>query len=979
MAPPTTPTPTSTLTVLSANIRGFRTNVGELTHTALTQRADVVVAVETFLDNNCVTTCDKITGYSHWLRRDRHSGQGGGLAVCHREGLHIDVLEVNTPDAMEMMFFRIILVDRGALLLCAMYRPQWQGSEPLNYLINNLDEIMETNNCHNVAIVGDLNQHLVTRAFTELTVVQGLTNHVTFPTHQRGGSLDPVLTDLISDCVQCRPLDYVGSSDHLAVLSTIKLAPAREEEHERTIWLWDRANWDAVRNALRDMSWDTVFTSDIDHDVSKLNTILLDLQQQHVPNRTYNTNPKDQPWFGYRCRVAAEQKHNAWTRYKRHPTQYNKSLHRAACKAMTRVAKWAKAKWEEDCRRKLSSNQTDPKQWWGLVKEKQGVNTYERIPALVKPCGDLAITSQEKADLLAQVFSKKMRTPEPDRQPPPLPRLTGSILESVVITEAEVRRHLKDVNVRKASGPDGISPHLLKVCTDELATPLALIYRQCLVSRVWPSQWKEARVTPVHKKKQRSEPNNYRPISLLSVVSKIFERIISEQLTRFLDEHHLQSSKQFGFRKGRSTSDLLLLLSKSWQDSLDAGRPSLVIALDIAGAFDTVWHQGLIAKLEQFGISGDLLHLFSSYLTGRSIHVVVNGHTSTSYPVRASVPQGSVLGPLLWNIYFNDLLQTIPSASAYADDCTLSWNYERGDAQTVVQSVNAILSDIVAWGDRWQVKFASNKTQTMVITRSCEEAHELRGRLRMGDNTIPLQDSVNILGVEVDSRLLFDRHLEKVAQKASQRVTLLRRLQHLLHADGLLTLYKAQVRPIMEYAPLTWMSSANCHLNLLDKVQRRAERLITSSAQQTQPRQQQQQRQHQQQQQQRQLRQQQHQQQQQRQEEELVVRDTLEHRRRVAALTVLHKAQIQHVPHLADLRATWRRSERSTRKVLGNDLLLEAPRSRSSTHQRTFSSAAVSWWNNLTAVVDVRRLSTQQMKVTTHKWLRLHPPCEGTS
>lgn len=954
----TTTTNNATLTILTANVRGFRTNVGELTHTALTQHADIVVAVETFLDDSCVTTCDKITGYSHWTRRDRHGGQGGGLAVCHREGLQIDFLTVNTPDVLEIMFLRALLEDRGALLLCVMYRPQWQGSEPLTYLTDNLDDIMATHHCQNVVVVGDLNQHLVMRAFTELTVVQGLHNHVDFPTHQRGGSLDPVLTDLAGGSVRCRPLDFVGTSDHLAILSTLTLAPAREEERRRTIWLWDRADWGEIRRALRELPWDTVLTGDPHHDVNTFTTILLNLQQEHVPHRSYTTNPKDQPWFGYRCRVAAEKKHSAWQRYKRRPTQRNKALHRAACKAMTQAAKWARTRWEEHNRRRLSSNQMDAKSWWSLVKENQGLTSHDRVPALTKPCGGLAVTSQEKADVLAQMFSEKMRTPEPEKQPPPLPRLAVANINNIVVTRDAVRRHLKGVNVRKAPGPDGVSPHFLKHCADELTTPLANIFHQCLVSGTWPSQWKEARVTPVHKKKKRSDPKNYRPISLLSVLSKTFERIIGEQVTRFLDEHHLQSQRQFGFRKGRSTADMLLLMTQSWHDALDAGRPSLVIALDIAGAFDTVWHRGLLAKLEQIGITGDLLHLFSSYLTNRSLRVVVNGHTSASYPVEASVPQGSVLGPILWNIYLNDLLQSTPSARAYADDCTLSWTYEREEAEEVVQSANALLSDVMAWGDRWQVKFAPDKTQAMVVSRSPRDAREMRGRLRMGANTVPLQDSVDILGVEIDSRLLFDRHLENVARQASQKVTLLRRLRHLLDAEGLLTLYKAQVRPVMEYAPLSWMSSARCHLNLLDKVQRRAERLINDARQPRPPPQQpwRQQR------------------QQLGQEDEPELRDTLEHRRRVAALTVLHKAQIQQVPHLADLRATWRRSERCTRTVQSNDLLLEVPRSHSSSHQRTFSSAAAVWWNDLTAVVDIRPLSTQQMKVATHKWLRLHPP-----
>ena len=638
---------------------------------------------------------------------------------------------------------------------------------------------------------------------------------------------------------------------------------------------------------------------------------------------------------------------------------------------MVRTAKWAKERWEHNTKRKLSSNHLSPKQWWSLVKERQGVASHDRIPALNKPDGGLALSSLEKADLLAQTFSQKMRTPDPDRQLPALPRPVASSLEEVLITEDAVRRHLKEVNTKKAPGPDGVSPHLLKHCAEELIKPLVTIFQQCLLSREWPSLWKEARVTPIHKKKLKSEPNNYRPISLLSVVSKTFERIICEQLTQYLEENHLQSPSQFGFRKGRSTSDLLLLLSKAWHDALDIGRPSLVIALDIAGAFDCVWHRGLTAKLEQLGITGNLLHLLSSYLTGRSLRVAVNGHASASFPVEASVPQGSVLGPILWNIFFNDLLQCTPSASAYADDCTLSWTYERGEEADVVQSVNTQLADIMAWGKRWQVKFAPDKTQAMVISRSRDDAEQLRGRLKLGGDTIQLQESVDILGVEVDSRLRFDGHLKKVASKASKKVTLLRRLSHLLSPDGLLTLYKAQVRPIMEYAPLTWMSSAQCHLSLLDKVQRRAERLIAAAQRPNE-------RQHH-------LPMQQQQQQQQprrqrtgRQEEghhapetESVLGDSLEHRRRVAALTVLHKAQLQHVPHLAGLRATWRRSERSTRTVLSNDFLLEVPRSRSSTHQRTFSIAAVMWWNALTCDVNVEGLSTQQVKVASHRWLRL--------
>ena len=245
-----------------------------------------------------------------------------------------------------------------------------------------------------------------------------------------------------------------------------------------------------------------------------------------------------------------------------------------------------------------------------------------------------------------------------------------------------------DVDTKKAPGPDGVSPFLLKRCAGELSKPLTHIFQQCLSSSTWPTAWKEARVTPVHKKKDKGDPSNYRPISLLSVLSKTLERVIAEQLTRHLDSHYLFSDRQYGFRRGRSASDLLLLLAKKWHEALDSSRLSLVIALDIAGAFDRVWHRGLLAKLEQFGVAGDLLELFSSYLQDRCLRVVVSGRTSATYPIEASVPQGSILGPILWNIYFNELLQSLPLASAYADDCTLSHSYNRVEIAYVIEDTN---------------------------------------------------------------------------------------------------------------------------------------------------------------------------------------------------------------------------------------------------------------------------------------------------
>ena len=157
-----------------------------------------------------------------------------------------------------------------------------------------------------------------------------------------GSLLDPALADLSVDSVLCSQLNRVGSSDHNDILCTLELNPAQEEESQPTIWFWERANWQAIKEALGATDWGATFSENVNHSVAALTHILLSVQTQHVPHRIYRTEPQDQPWFGYRCRMAAAEKYSAWTRYKRLPTNCNKAMHRAVCKSMTRAAKWAR-------------------------------------------------------------------------------------------------------------------------------------------------------------------------------------------------------------------------------------------------------------------------------------------------------------------------------------------------------------------------------------------------------------------------------------------------------------------------------------------------------------------------------------------------------------------------------------------------------------------------------------------------------------
>ena len=430
---------------------------------------------------------------------------------------------------------------------------------------------------------------------------------------------------------------------------------------------------------------------------------------------------------------------------------------------------------------------------------------------------------------------------------------------AVETSEAEVKALLRNLDENKAVGPDCISPRLLQKCAEELALPLAAVFNNSFRSSTWPAMWKVSSVVPIHKKNEKNNAKNYRPVSLLPVLSKVAETIVASRISQHLERHHLLSSRQYGFRQGRSAADLHLQLTTEWSAALDRGKASVVVALDIEGAFDKVWHAALVTKLRAAGVDGPLLQLLGNYLRDRQFKVTVNGCDSRLQPIRAGVPQGSCLGPLLWNIYLNDLLHLIPSTRAYADDLTLSHCYGADEESAAASFLNNTLSRIAAWGKQWQVRFASKKTQLLNVTRIRTAPHIIF----QGDTLAPQE--VEVLGVTYDHKLTFRSHIERLAREASGKLASLRRISHLLDSRGMEVLYKAQVRSSLEYACLAWGGAASKHLLLLDRVQDRAARLIRSAGHQP-------------------------------------VLQTLQHRRNVAGLTVMFKVQLQCVPHLHTLR-----------------------------------------------------------------------------
>jgi len=415
-------------------------------------------------------------------------------------------------------------------------------------------------------------------------------------------------------------------------------------------------------------------------------------------------------------------------------------------------------------------------------------------------------------------------------EPPSLP--LSNPISPPIISAHKVRRVLSSLKTNKASGPDGIPPRFLREFAAELAPVLCRLFRLILKSSTYPKSWKHALVQPVPKKGDHSNPSNYRPIALTSAIAKVFEFILNSHFLKHLETHSLLSDHQYGFRKARSTGDLLSYLTNVWSSSLRDFGESFVVALDISKAFDRVWHKALLAKLPSFGFTPSITKLIASFLSNRSISVVVDGATSSSFPVSSGVPQGSVLSPTLFLLFINGLLSSSSSPiHSYADDSTLhkssSFNSQpSSNARTqsrlaISTTLNSDLERISGWGRESLVNFNSSKTQLLPISLSTDPSDF---DIIFENNVINPLCSINILGVEIASNLSWRNHIVQIVKSASKKLGVLFRCKNFFTSAQLLKLYIGLVRPRLEYCSHIWGGSP--YTFLLDRVESKAFRLI---------------------------------------------------------------------------------------------------------------------------------------------------------
>ena len=392
------------------------------------------------------------------------------------------------------------------------------------------------------------------------------------------------------------------------------------------------------------------------------------------------------------------------------------------------------------------------------------------------------------------------------------------------ITTNGVGLLLKKLDTTKAIGPDLLPTRVLKEAAHQIAPFLTWIFNHSLQYGNVPLNWRQANITAIYKKGDKSQAVNYRPVSLTSICCKIMEHIVYRHIINHLEANNILADHQHGFRKHRSCETKLVNTIEDIARSVDKRQQVDMLVLDFSKAFDTVPHQRLLNKMETYGINNEVHRWIAAWLTQRHHTVCLDGEESSNKPVRSGVPQGTVLGPLCFLIYINDIGEnTTSSLRLFADDSILYRTISRlEDAQKLQND----LTELVNWSNTWQMTFHSAKCYILRVTR--KKSPVIYNYNMMGHHLEALHH-YPYLGVELSDDLGWETHINKITSKANRTLGFLRRNIYKCPQGIKVQAYKALVRPHLEYASAVWDPYRQKHINSIEMVQRRACRFVTSN------------------------------------------------------------------------------------------------------------------------------------------------------
>jgi len=535
------------------------------------------------------------------------------------------------------------------------------------------------------------------------------------------------------------------------------------------------------------------------------------MQDVSVPCK-FKIDTRQPLWFTNRLRNTLKKQKSLYNAWKKDSSEYNKARYITVRKYNKKLVKQSKRSYL--CKRLYKPLLTgDSKPFYRYIKQNRE-NGCDIIPDL-KYNGNIATSSVEKANMLNKFFESVFISDSGNSSPTDFPHLPVDT-SNLDITKDGVHKLLKDIKISKSCGPDNLPGVLLKTFASVIASSLTKIFSYSFNSCSLPDVWKLAKVRPIFKKGDRSQPTNYRPVSLTCITCKLMEHIVSSEIHSFLDENNVLHGAQHGFRKGRSCETQLIHTFNTLAMNKEKGHITDVIILDFSKAFDSVSHKKLIFKLQRAGLNPKIISWIEAFLSNRQQFVFLDGSRSSPCLVHSGVPQGSVLGPLLFLLFVDDLPGSVTSECRLFADDALIFN-TRGNSLILQNDLKTLEN----WSHTWQMSFNTSKCCVLSIGEK-DSTHSYF----LNNNRLKNVNSHPYLGVEISHNLKWDDHIEKVTTKANKVRGMLGRVLKFADTKTRLVAYKTLVRSNLEYACQVWDPYKKVNSKKLEKVQNKALRFI---------------------------------------------------------------------------------------------------------------------------------------------------------
>lgn len=797
---------------------------------------DLIGIAETWGNDSVDDAEIAVVGFN-MFRLDRVGSKGGGLALYVRNNLEATLNNSLTGAHFKESIWCNISLLKGKLLVGLCYRSPSssdQNDEDLRELLELAYREMDGDT--HLLIMGDFNYPGIdystettkdgdTAASTkflyktqDLCLTQNVMEHTRFRINQKPSKLDYVFTDeedLIDEMIYGAPL---GKSDHATLEWNITLRTKEIiRQHERLNY-W-KGDYVEISAELKRVKWNELMIGkSVDEMWTCFKTIIIDLTTRYVPIKDDRRKKKGR-WLSRKTIKKMKVRNKLWKKYRRYPSGRNHEEYRV-CR--NEVNKMIREDEDQERKKILKNFRGKPKSFYGYMRNLQTVK--DNVTVLMKDDGEMTTTDQEAADILGEYFREVFTKEDTDN----MPNIDEMDLDwhdvDVELGIRAVERRLKKLSADKSPGPDGIHPMLLKECALEVSLPLSLIFRKSFETNTLPDDWRTANVVPIYKKGTRTNRANYRPVSLTSVPCKIMESMIKEGMLKHLEVNSVVTNAQHGFMSSRSCLTNLLEALENWTKALDDGYGIDIVYLDFRKAFDSVPHQRLLAKLKGYGITGKVWEWIESFLTTRTMRVGVRNTFSKWFDVTSGVPQGSVLGPLLFLLFVNDLPQWITTnIRMFADDTKL-WHKISSSLDS--QQLQKDLDNLENWSSIWQLKFNPTKCKVMHVGHNEDTRYYItNGSYREELESVEEETD---LGVHFTRDLKVRKQCLKSARKARKIIGLVRRHFRRMDKQDFLLIYKTYIRPHLEYCVQAWSPHLVKDIKCLERVQRSATKLVPS-------------------------------------------------------------------------------------------------------------------------------------------------------